>query len=77
MREVATVVRGGVDVVLRLDERVDQLGGPVGVEGLTVEGTVPGIDNDAFAAAAEDAKKNCPVSQALTGTTITLSAKLA
>nr|BFD81676.1 OsmC family protein [Streptomyces sp. Xyl84] len=44
---------------------------------LTVEGTVPGIDDDAFAAAAEDAKKNCPVSQALTGTAITLDAKLA
>jgi osmotically inducible protein OsmC len=44
---------------------------------LTVEGTVPGIDNDAFVAAAEDAKANCPVSQALAGTTITLSAKLA
>jgi osmotically inducible protein OsmC len=44
---------------------------------LTVEGTVPGIDNDAFVAAAEDAKANCPVSQALKGTTITLSAKLA
>jgi osmotically inducible protein OsmC len=44
---------------------------------LTVEGTVPGIDNEAFVAAAEDAKANCPVSQALTGTTITLSAKLA
>jgi osmotically inducible protein OsmC len=44
---------------------------------LTVEGTVPGIDNDAFVAAAEEAKKNCPVSQALAGTTITLDAKLA
>nr|WP_203659286.1 OsmC family protein [Streptomyces sp. SID14446] len=44
---------------------------------LTVEGTVPGLDNDGFVAAAEDAKKNCPVSQALTGTPITLSAKLA
>ncbi|MGP4044548.1 OsmC family protein [Streptomyces sp. 2A115] len=44
---------------------------------LTVEGTVPGIDEQAFVAAAEDAKVNCPVSQALTGTTITLSAKLA
>ncbi len=44
---------------------------------LTVEGTVPGLDEDAFVAAAEDAKVNCPVSQALTGTTITLSAKLA
>ncbi|MGW0364827.1 OsmC family protein [Streptomyces sp. NPDC002990] len=43
---------------------------------LTVEGDVPGMDDDGFTAAAEDAKKNCPVSQALTGTTITLSAKL-
>ncbi|MGW0644685.1 OsmC family protein [Streptomyces badius] len=44
---------------------------------LTVEGTVPGLDEAAFVKAAEDAKANCPVSQALTGTTITLSAKLA
>ncbi|QGV77957.1 OsmC family protein [Streptomyces ficellus] len=43
---------------------------------LTVEGEVPGMDAESFAAAAEDAKKNCPVSQALTGTTITLTAKL-
>ncbi|MFJ9175247.1 OsmC family protein [Streptomyces sp. NPDC102360] len=43
---------------------------------LTVEGTVPGLDEQGFQAAAEDAKKNCPVSQALTGTTITLTAKL-
>ncbi|RVU28769.1 OsmC family peroxiredoxin [Streptomyces antnestii] len=44
---------------------------------LTVEGSVPGLDEAGFVAAAEDAKKNCPVSQALTGTTITLTAKLA
>ncbi|GAB3644536.1 OsmC family protein [Streptomyces sparsus] len=44
---------------------------------LTVEGTVAGIDNDAFVAAAQDAKANCPLSQALTGTSITLSARLA
>ncbi|MFI6348088.1 OsmC family protein [Streptomyces sp. NPDC050560] len=44
---------------------------------LTVEGQVPGLDAAGFTAAAEDAKKNCPVSQALTGTTITLTAKLA
>ena len=44
---------------------------------LTVVGSVEGIDADAFAAAAEDAKTNCPVSQALTGTTITLDASLA
>ncbi|MCC5035970.1 OsmC family protein [Streptomyces sp. WAC 00631] len=43
---------------------------------LTVEGTVPGIDNEAFVAAAQDAKANCPVSKALSGTTITLSAEL-
>ncbi len=40
-------------------------------------GTVDGIGADDFAKAAEDAKKNCPVSQALTGTTITLDASLA
>ncbi|MFJ3231789.1 OsmC family protein [Streptomyces sp. NPDC086787] len=44
---------------------------------LNVEGTVPGLDEDGFTAAAEEAKKNCPVSQALSGTNITLSAKLA
>ena len=44
---------------------------------LSVSGVVPGIDAEAFEAAAEDAKKNCPVSQALTGTTITLEATLA
>lgn len=44
---------------------------------LTVVGEVPGLDEDAFQKAAEDAKANCPVSQALTGTTITLTASLA
>jgi osmotically inducible protein OsmC len=44
---------------------------------LTVEGTVPGLDEDGFLAAAEQAKVNCPVSQALKAVPITLSAKLA
>jgi osmotically inducible protein OsmC len=44
---------------------------------LTVRGEVPGVDEGTFATAAEDAKKNCPVSQALAGTTITLTAELA
>ena len=44
---------------------------------LTVVGHVEGIDAEEFARAAEDAKQNCPVSKALTGTTITLDAKLA
>jgi lipoyl-dependent peroxiredoxin len=44
---------------------------------LTVRGTVPGMSAEDFAATAEDAKVNCPVSKALTGTTITLDAALA
>jgi lipoyl-dependent peroxiredoxin len=39
---------------------------------LSVNGKVPGLDADEFAQFAEEAKKNCPVSQALTGTEITL-----
>ena len=34
---------------------------------ITVRGDVPGIDAAAFAELAEDAKENCPVSQALKG----------
>jgi osmotically inducible protein OsmC len=41
---------------------------------LTVHGEVPGLDEAGFVKAAEDAKANCPVSQALAGTTITLTA---
>jgi lipoyl-dependent peroxiredoxin len=45
---------------------------------LTVRGTVPGIDEEAFRAAAEDAKQNCPVSKALAAVPeITLDASLA
>lgn len=34
---------------------------------LTVRGTVPGMDEAAFKQAAEGAKENCPISQALKG----------
>ena len=34
---------------------------------LTVSGSVPGLDDDGFRAAAETAKENCPVSKALAG----------
>jgi osmotically inducible protein OsmC len=45
---------------------------------LTVRGTVPGLDEDGFRKLAEDAKKNCPVSQALTGIPdVSLDAQLA
>ena len=44
---------------------------------LTVVGSVEGVDEETFVKAAEGAKEICPVSQALTGTTITLEASLA
>jgi osmotically inducible protein OsmC len=44
---------------------------------ITVVGSVEGIDAKGFQEAAENAKANCPVSQALTGTKITLDASLA
>jgi len=44
---------------------------------LSVRGSVEGIDESEFVAAAEDAKKNCPVSQALKAVPIKLDAALA
>ncbi|MDN5857543.1 MAG: OsmC family peroxiredoxin [Pseudonocardia sp.] len=43
---------------------------------LTVSGEVDGLDEAAFQQAAEAAKAGCPVSKALTGTTITVVAGL-
>ena len=44
---------------------------------LTVDGSVPGIDQDAFEQAAQTAKENCPVSKALASVPeITLEARL-
>jgi len=43
---------------------------------LVVQGTVPGLTEKEFEDIAQDAKANCPVSKALTGTTITLAATL-
>jgi osmotically inducible protein OsmC len=37
---------------------------------LTVEGSVPGIDEDEFKKFADEAKKDCPVSRALAGVTV-------
>ena len=44
---------------------------------LTVRGEVEGLDAAGFDKAAQAAKDGCPVSKALTGTTITLDAALA
>src|SRR5256884_7812371 len=43
---------------------------------LNTEAEIPNIEEAAFLEQAEGAKKNCPVSQALAGTEITLNAKL-
>jgi osmotically inducible protein OsmC len=44
---------------------------------LTTRASIPSIDAATFAQFAEGARANCPVSQALAGTTITLDAELA
>jgi osmotically inducible protein OsmC len=45
---------------------------------LEVTGEVPGVDEDTFRSAAEDAKENCPVSSALKGNVaLSLTARLA
>lgn len=43
---------------------------------LTVEADVPGLDDQTFQEQAEHTKQTCPVSQALAGTEIRLTAKL-
>lgn len=43
---------------------------------LDTEATVPGLDDKTFQEQAKTAKENCPVSKALTGTRITLKARL-
>lgn len=63
-----------------LDVRADVTFQPgVGITGshLTVAGSVDGMSAEDFIKAAEDAKENCPVSKAMTGTKITLEASLA
>ena len=53
---------------LQTSERVTFVPGTgITVSALEVRGRVPGLDEDAFRAAAEDAKANCPVSKALAG----------
>ena len=44
---------------------------------LEVEGTVPGLDEEGFRQAAENAKDNCPVSQALAGVELSVTPRLA
>jgi lipoyl-dependent peroxiredoxin len=43
---------------------------------LEMEASIPGISNEQFMQIAQSAKENCPVSAALTGVPITLTARL-
>ena len=63
-----------------LDTKVEVTFQPgVGITGshITVVGAVEGLDADGFLTFAQDAKANCPVSQALAGVEITLDASFA
>ena len=75
----AALARSG-HTEITLDTKADVTFQPgEGITGshLTVRGTVPGLTAEQFAEFAEGAKVGCPVSKALTGTTITLDAALA
>ena len=66
------------DVTADVDLRPDPAGGfRISDIKITVRGSVDGLDDAGFKQAAEKAKAGCPVSKALTGTTITLDAALA
>ena len=72
---------GGVPVALQISADVtiepDPAGGlRITTIALTVRGEVEGLDAAGFAAVTRAAKETCPVSKALTGTTITLDAAL-
>jgi osmotically inducible protein OsmC len=66
--------------VEKVDTRADvtfQPGEGITAIKLTVRATVPGLSEEDFQAAAQDAKANCPVSQALAAVeNITLDARL-
>jgi osmotically inducible protein OsmC len=76
-----TLTQGGnppdrleVSATVTLDQRD---GNPtVTTSELTVSGTVPGIDQAAFERAANDAGQNCPISRALAGVQIRVTATL-
>jgi lipoyl-dependent peroxiredoxin len=62
----------------RANVRIEKSGPGFAITGieLDTEADVPGIGDDAFLEQAEAAKANCPVSKALSGTDITLKARL-
>ena len=75
---LATAGATSSSVDVKADVTFGKVEGGMGITGilLTVRASVDGLDEAAFQAAAEDAKSGCPISRALTGTTITLDAQL-
>ncbi len=72
---------GGTPLSLEVSADVTLRPDPAGgfrISGIAIDvrGDVDGLDADGFTAAAEQAKATCPVSKALTGTDITLTAAL-
>ncbi len=66
-----------LDVTAEVTLRPDRAGGfRISGIALDVRGDVDGLDEAGFEQAARSAKDGCPVSKALTGTTITLTAAL-
>lgn len=69
---------GSLDVTAAVGLEPDPAGGfRIPTIALTVRGRLEGLEAEAFARVAEQAKSACPVSKALTGTVITLDAALA
>ena len=80
MALAGALARAGTPPTSLETDVVSTFEGGVGITKLavTVRGSVPEIDEDAFRAAAEQAKENCPVSKALKGNVeLTLDAALA
>ena len=82
--QLSALIAGAGGTPQSLDVQADVTLGPDPAGGfrisgiaLTVEGEVDGLDEAGFKKVADDAKAQCPVSKALTGTTITLDASLA
>lgn len=68
---------GFTPTVVRTTANVNLAAGPViDVIELVTEAVVPNVDNATFQQHAEDARKGCPVSKALAGPEIKLTAKL-
>jgi osmotically inducible protein OsmC len=62
------------NAVVQLDKEGD--GFKITTIALTTQASVPGVEASQFETIAQETKKGCPVSKALTGTNITLKASL-